>query len=318
MPKLYILRGIPASGKTTKALKIQKEYPNTKRVNRDELRKTILGDAPYNKKNEELIKTIRDSIISSSLKNGFDVISDDTNMDSATVNHLHKIAKKITNVTVYEKYLNVTVEEAIKRDSNRKKTLGEEVVKKFYDKFAKNINIVSETYYPSNTLSTKKNEQNENLPKAIICDLDGTLTKMNGKRGPFDWDKVDLDEINKPVKFILDLIKEKNHQQTERIEIIFLSGRDERAEKKTKKWLLSVGFLTKGTASDEFKERGYKLYMRSEGDSRKDSIIKKELYEKYIKNKYNVLFVLDDRNQVVDLWRKEIGIPCFQVDYGDF
>lgn len=31
-----------------------------------------------------------------------------------------------------------------------------------------------------------------------------------------------------------------------------------------------------------------------------------------------VKFVLDDRNQVVDMWRKDLGLTCLQVDYGDF
>jgi hypothetical protein len=60
------------------------------------------------------------------------------------------------------------------------------------------------------------------------------------------------------------------------------------------------------------------LYMRAEGDNRKDAIVKEEMYEQHIKGRYNVLVVFDDRNQVVDLWRKKLGIPCFQVNYGDF
>lgn len=28
--------------------------------------------------------------------------------------------------------------------------------------------------------------------------------------------------------------------------------------------------------------------------------------------------VIDDRNQVVDMWRKDLGLCCLQVDYGDF
>ena len=58
--------------------------------------------------------------------------------------------------------------------------------------------------------------------------------------------------------------------------------------------------------------------MRASGDTRKDSIVKKELYEKHIKNKYYVSFWLDDRNQVVDMVRKELGLLCLQVYYGDF
>jgi hypothetical protein len=60
------------------------------------------------------------------------------------------------------------------------------------------------------------------------------------------------------------------------------------------------------------------LYMRKANDYRKDAIIKLELYEAYVKDKYDILMVLDDRDQVVRMWREELGLPCFQVDYGNF
>jgi hypothetical protein len=57
--------------------------------------------------------------------------------------------------------------------------------------------------------------------------------------------------------------------------------------------------------------------MREAGDSRKDSIVKQELYEKHIEPSYDVFVVLDDRNQVVDMWRS-LGLVCLQVAPGDF
>ena len=60
------------------------------------------------------------------------------------------------------------------------------------------------------------------------------------------------------------------------------------------------------------------LLMRKTKDGRKDSVIKKEIVDEHIKGKYFVRFVLDDRDQVVDMWRKEMGYACLQVNYGDF
>ena len=58
--------------------------------------------------------------------------------------------------------------------------------------------------------------------------------------------------------------------------------------------------------------------MRKDEDNRKDSIIKWELYEKHIKPmNVNILFILDDRNQVVEMWRSK-GFTVFQVANGDF
>lgn len=59
------------------------------------------------------------------------------------------------------------------------------------------------------------------------------------------------------------------------------------------------------------------LYMRKNGDKRKDYVVKKELYETHIKETYEVLFVLEDRDQVVKMWR-DLGLTCLQVAYGNF
>ena len=56
--------------------------------------------------------------------------------------------------------------------------------------------------------------------------------------------------------------------------------------------------------------------MRKDGDFRADYIVKQEIYDMHIKGK-NVLFVMDDRQQVVDMWRRN-GLKCFQVAEGNF
>ncbi len=45
--------------------------------------------------------------------------------------------------------------------------------------------------------------------------------------------------------------------------------------------------------------------------------MKEELYRQHIEGNYNIKFVLDDRQQVVDMWRR-FGLTVFQVDGGDF
>jgi hypothetical protein len=57
--------------------------------------------------------------------------------------------------------------------------------------------------------------------------------------------------------------------------------------------------------------------MRQTDDNRKDSIIKEEIYDAHIRGKYNVLFVLDDRDQVVQMWRS-LGLTVLQCNEGDF
>lgn len=53
--------------------------------------------------------------------------------------------------------------------------------------------------------------------------------------------------------------------------------------------------------------------MRTNNDNRSDEIVKRELYEKNIKNKYNVRFVVDDRPKVVRMWRS-LSLFVFDVN----
>jgi hypothetical protein len=121
---------------------------------------------------------------------------------------------------------------------------------------------------------------------------------MNGHRGPFDWSKVDRDDYDLAVVATL-----RKLSQTDKI--ILLSGRDEEAREKTLEWL-------------EFYMIPFDaLYMRPKGDFRKDTIIKKELYNQHLKDKFNVIAVFDDRTSVVQMWRK-LGLKCFEVEHHDF
>jgi hypothetical protein len=71
--------------------------------------------------------------------------------------------------------------------------------------------------------------------------------------------------------------------------IVFMSGREDRCREDTEFWLADN--VTEGIM-------GYDLYMRTTGDHRPDYIIKGELFDQHIRGRYNVIGVLDDRNQV--------------------
>ncbi len=59
------------------------------------------------------------------------------------------------------------------------------------------------------------------------------------------------------------------------------------------------------------------LLMRADNDYRSDEIIKEELYFNSINPRFDVVGVLDDRDRVVQMWRR-IGLACLQVAPGDF
>lgn len=54
------------------------------------------------------------------------------------------------------------------------------------------------------------------------------------------------------------------------------------------------------------------LHMRQTDDKRSDYIIKHEIYNEHIRDKYNILAAFDDRLQVCRLWY-ELGLPLFRV-----
>lgn len=151
------------------------------------------------------------------------------------------------------------------------------------------------------------------MKDTIICDLDGTLANCEHRvhhvqNKPKNWDAfyagVKDDDYNYPV---LSLLEKFLHYEGWEYKIIFCSGRPERCRGDTDWWLREVC---------HFGSKDYTLLMRKDGDFRQDYIVKQEILDQHI-DKGRVLFVLDDRQQVVDMWRRN-GLTCFQVAEGNF
>lgn len=145
--------------------------------------------------------------------------------------------------------------------------------------------------------------------KAIIVDLDGTLCNVDHRRYLVEGKNKDFELFAKlctkdtPNKWCLDIIKAMMFTH----HIIFVSGRKYRHELDTTEWLYDnvPGSLR------------FSLMMRGDDDDRSDEIVKKEIYENFIKPYYNVSFCIDDRTRVVNMWRS-IGLTCLQCAPGDF
>ena len=287
MLKVIMTKGLPASGKSTWAKSLIKNNPTHKRVNKDDLRAMIDANI-WSKDNEKMIIRMRDNMIINFLEAGYNVIVDDTNFHPKHEEALINIAKNYNAQFIIKDFTDVPLNECIDRNSKRDNPVPEKV-----------IHTMSREYIePTKPVVTLK-EKVDGLPSCIICDLDGTLA-IHTDRSPYEGEKCASDIVNVQV---LDLINSYPVDQ-----IIFMSGRakNEGVEEATVQWL-----------KDKCGYNGVLLFMREGGDMRKDYVVKKELYEKYIEGKYNVEFCLDDRNQVVELWR-ELGLQCFQVADGNF
>lgn len=93
-------------------------------------------------------------------------------------------------------------------------------------------------------------------------------------------------------------------------EILFVTGRPESLRKPTLRWLESR--YGKEIANTKH------LFMRSVEDGhRADYVTKMRNYNTFIKDKWHIVGVFEDRDQCVRAWR-DIGLTCYQVNYGNF
>ena len=296
IPTLTILVGCPASGKSTFAEWKVRTEAKTMRISRDEIRFSQFQEV-MDQSVETMITKIINVQIKTLLSNGWNVLLDTCNVNLEYIKQPIADFSEMANIEF--KVFDLPLEELFSRNDKRDRKVPKKVIENMYHQLQK----TKQKFDFKSIRKIEKNleycDQNPNLPKAIICDLDGTLALMNG-RNPFDATKCDEDEINNPVANVLRNYKKLGY------EILLVSGREDRYKEPT------LRFLQKHEI--EYDD----LIMRKTKDSRKDSIIKTEIYNEFIKDKYFVEFVLDDRNQVVDTWRNDLKLPCFQVYYGDF
>jgi predicted kinase len=290
MRKVILMRGLPASGKSTYAKQLVDEAPNVyKRINRDDLR--MMFDNGYTSNgNEKFVRKVRDILIIKALEEGKSVVVDDTNLSDRNFTRISQLVADYSkqhneNVTVEVKEFDTPVNECIERDAKREKPVGEKVIRQMHRLFFDD--------------AMRYSPKDETLPKAIICDLDGTLALLNG-RDPFNAEGCENDLLNKPVANTVKTYAGLGYK------ILLFSGRKQMHQPQTERWLAQHNIPYDVLA------------LRRDTDSRKDAIIKREIFEANAAGKYQIEFVLDDRDQVVNMWRDELKLPCYQVYYGNF
>ena len=303
MSKLFILVGAPGSGKSTFARYFLRTEDNWIRVNRDDFRLMQFGDSLMIPFYEERISKMVEASVLTLLKSDTNVIIDATNTSLRTIQDMIHTYTEYADISF--KVFDLPVDELVKRCDKRYEETGKFISKSVVERNVANLKHTLEKFdfapipRKVQVATTSYATQDKNLPKAVICDLDGTLSLLNG-RDPYNAATCDNDLLNEPVAATLKMAKQRGYQ------VILLSGREDKFREPT------VRFLDKH-------QIGYDLLlMRTSNDFRKDNIIKRELFEGEIQGKYFVEFLLDDRNQVVDMWRKDLHLPCFQVNYGDF
>ena len=288
MKRFIMTKGLPGCGKSTWAEQqvLNAEAGKAIRVNRDLLRTMLNIDRWKGSKTEQHVVRSRDVLIMEAMRAETPlIISDDTNFHTPTCEDRFRTICQAQGYEFEVKdFTDVPVKTCIERDLKRARSVGEQVIRRMAKDYL--------------TPVVKPLVQADSLPRAILVDIDGTLAHM-GDRSPYEWHKVGVDTVNKVVRDVV-----RNEFMAGAI-IIVMSGRDGSCRDATLEWL----------SSNEVPY--HKLYMRAAGDARKDAIVKRELFDANVAGQWYVKYVLDDRQQVVDMWR-EMGLTCLQVAEGNF
>ncbi|AGL20592.1 AAA family ATPase [Actinoplanes sp. N902-109] len=298
MTRLLITRGLPASGKTTFARKLQ---PQVVRVNRDDLRRMLHGRRLYTQWAEGQVTHAQRAAVQALLRAHASVIVDDTNLRQKTVREWAELAARFGASFEVHDFTDVPVEECIRRDTERPEDdrVGAEAIQRMHDRYLKGRNLPLPVPYVEPGGPGTGYAPDPGLPAVVLVDIDGTVALMRD-RSPYDWSRVGDDAPNPAVIAAVRAMHAAGNA------IVFCSGRDEVCRTETEAWLdLYVKVPYEG------------LFMRPAGDSRKDAIVKREIFDREIRDRWRVVGVFDDRQQVVRMWR-ELGLTVFQVAEGDF
>lgn len=305
-PSLKVLRGIPASGKSTYAEKWVAEDPeNRVRINRDSIRQELWGNMSAHVGEDKVTKAEQKQL-HDSLASGKDVISDNTNTNTKFLPNLIKTAESY-GATVSHKDFPITLKEAIKRNNARDRVVPEHVLRNMHSRLGPQGQFpVFPGSYPVKPLVLPKKRT-----MAIMFDMDGSLNDVRGVlkhitgenpktgRRNRDWDSFHrMSEFEPANEEVLQMAKDAHAAG---FTVLITTARAEEYRETTQKWC------------DDHGVPYTNIFMRPSGDHRPDYEIKKEMFEK-INMYYDVVRAVDDNPQAIQAW-KEKGIAVTEIPF---
>lgn len=296
--KLTVLVGLPSSGKTSWALK--NRGPDDVIISRDDIRMSNYGVWHGDPIDENHVTKIERQQMIAAFENGYSVISANTNLNKRNVQRMVDLAAQFGAEVDYI-YFELPPATCIEYDKHRDKKVGAKVI----NRMSKKAGINDKGWIPKHEYcyhKVKPYADNPDLPPAVIVDIDGTIAKKSD-RSPYDYSRVYEDTV---IENVLDVVDSWAASESDG-HVIFLSGRNSECRQQTIEWLLN-----KAEYDIESHSKVH-LFMRPSDDpNTADYIVKDRLFEEHIAEKYNVKFLLDDRRQVIEMWRTK-GLTVLDV-----
>jgi predicted kinase len=298
MFRLIATRGLPASGKTTFARTLQ---PGVVRVNRDDLRRMMHGERLFTQWAEGQVARVQRAQVEALLAARVSVCVDDTNLRSRTLRDWAELADRFGAAFEVHDFTDVPLEECLRRDAARPEAdrVGAAAITRLHERYLAHRALPLPVPTARTGGPARVDRAAGGPPEIVLVDIDGTVA-LALSRSPYDMTRVGEDAPNEAVIAAVRAMHAAGHG------VVFCSGRDASARAATEAWLarhVRVPYLA--------------LHLRALGDQRRDAIVKREIYEREIRDRYRVVGVFDDRMQVVKMWRS-LGLTVFQVAEGDF
>lgn len=280
MPKLHIMKGLPASGKSTFAKKFVKDSGNTVRINRDDLR-AMCFESAWSGPREKFIIAAEKALALAARDIGLNAIIDDTNLRG---DMWEQWAKENGMEPVVHDLRHVPINVCLNLDRGRNRSVGAGVI----HRMALGAGMTPFTGRP-----------------IVICDLDGTIADLRHRlhyieSAPKDYHGFFLAQADDPpIQEVIDHVKglADNH------DIVIVSGRPDTYAGLTERWLAVVARIPYVS-----------LLMRRGGDHRPDDMVKEEILAMLPRE--NIVLAIDDRISVIERVWEANGIAVCQVTDG--
>ena len=299
-PKLTILVGCPASGKSTYAEWVVKTEPRTMRISRDEIRfsqfQEMLDDA-----SERMVSKLITEQVKTLLADNWNVVLDNCH---TRIDYIQRSIQDFSYLAdIQFKLFDLPLDELYERNAKRPRKVPTKVISSMFDSL-QSLKTKFD-FLPIRKIQkgswVEMPRPTPDRPACLIVDIDGTLSNSDQRHiFNFKAEEILQDRVIEQVNWLVKILS--NHAD---LKVILCSGREEDYKDVTEKWLRNVCQLNYEA-----------LYMRPSGDYRNDAIIKEEILNNKITPYFTPLFAIDDRKRVKQMWVKN-GLVVFEVNQLD-